>query len=105
MSSLEKVNSGLKQTAARPPGMAAMEKAAHRAVDKTNQQFAAAHVPVRATVLRAGQGFRLVLKQTARITRPFAGKTPKQLLEGNVAVEMQAARADIAQELRESLRG
>lgn len=105
MKSLEKVNDGLKQTAARPPGMAAIERAAQRATEKSNQQFAAAHVPVRATVTRMGAGFRIMLKQTGRITRPFAGKTPKQVVRDNIAVELQTARADIAQELRGSLRG
>lgn len=103
MSELAGLAGRLQQAALHPPGLAALESAARRAAEATNQQLSAAHVPARAEVVRIGQGFRVNLVQTGRIDRPFTGRTPRELLALNVRKEMQLARSEIATEARKAL--
>lgn len=104
MSALDAISTRLRETVSNPPGVAALEAAAHRAVEATNQQLVAARVPARAEMVRHGTGFRLTLVQTGRLDRKFAGRTPRALLRENVRKEMQLARVQIAEAARKALR-
>lgn len=94
----------LKAASTRLPSIAPIERAAQRAVNATNASLRSAKVPAHAQVTRTGKGVRVGLVQTGRITRPFVGRTPKQLLTENVRKEMRVARDEIAAEARRSLK-
>lgn len=85
------------------PGSTSLLRAAERAAASTNTTLRAAHVPAYARVVRRGNGARVELVQTGRITRPFAGRTPKQLLQENVDRELKQAAQEIKDDARRVL--
>lgn len=103
MKNLAAVRRALARAALEVPGNAPLQRAAERAAESTNSALRQAHVPARARVVSRGRGVRVELVQTDRITRPFTGRTPLQLLRSNVEKEMRQAAQEIRADARKVL--
>ena len=103
MTDMAEIAARLRRTAAMPPGREALERAARRAVDRTNAAFMASQTPLRARVVQKGRNVRVEVTQTGRLDRPFGRRTPLQLLNDNVTAELASAQQEITNEARKAL--